>query len=156
MEKYDWIALKQDFLLGEYKSVSDFFKQKGIKDNSRNRTYTKDWKNEKWKNSGKIVEKTVEKVIEEISTEQAKTIVKIDDAANDLVVKIMEATGQLNIYVDMFGNQHTSIVDRSDIKKLTSALKDLKDILSDDGGNNIPQKRVQIVNDLPGCDENDN
>ena len=29
----------------------------------------------------------------------------------------------------MFGNQHKGIVDRSDIKKLTSALKDLQDII---------------------------
>ena len=35
----------------------------------------------------------------------------------------------------MFGNQHKGIVDRSDIKKLTSALKDLKDI--------IPQKQEE-------------
>ena len=45
----------------------------------------------------------------------------------------MEATNQLNIHVDMFGNKHTSIVDRNDVKKFTSALKDLKDI--------IPQKQ---------------
>lgn len=41
----------------------------------------------------------------------------------------MEAVGQLNIYMDMFGNQHKGIVDRNDVKKLTSALKDLKDII---------------------------
>ena len=37
----------------------------------------------------------------------------------------------MNIHVDMFGNQRESIVDRNELKKLTSALKDIDDVLKD-------------------------
>lgn len=133
MAKYDWIALEKEYILSDYKSVSSFLKDKGINNNGTTRKHTSGWKNKKRQKEDKKATKTVEKIIEKQSTEDAKTIVKINDVANELLKKVMEATGQLNIHIDMFGNKHTSIVNRSDVKKLTSALKDLKDI--------IPQKQ---------------
>lgn len=133
MAKYDWIALEKEYILSEYKSVSAFLKDKGIKQNGNTFKYTKGWKSKKGEKEEKKSSKIVEKVIEKQSTEDAKTIVKLNDVAEELLKKVMEATGQLNIHMDMFGQQHEGIVDRSDIKKLTSALKDLKDI--------IPQKQ---------------
>ena len=133
MAKYDWIALEKEYILSDYKTVSSFLKDKGINNNGTTRKHTSGWKNKKRQKEDKKATKTVEKIIEKQSTEDAKTIVKINDVANELLKKVMEATGQLNIHIDMFGNKHTSIVNRSDVKKLTSALKDLKDI--------IPQKQ---------------
>lgn len=132
MAKYDWIALEKEYVLGNYKSVSAFLREKGIKQNGNTFKYTKGWKDKKVEKEEKKSSKTVEKVIEEQSKQDAKTIVKINDVANNLLQKLNEATTELNIHMDMFGKQHKGIVDRSDIKKLTSALKDLKDI--------IPQK----------------
>lgn len=133
MAKYDWIALEKEYVLGNYKSVSAFLREKGIKQNGNTFKYTKGWKDKKVEKEEKKSSKTVEKVIEKQSNEDAKTIVKINDVANDLLKKLQEATKELNIHMDIFGKQHKGIVDRSDIKKLTSALKDLKDI--------IPQKQ---------------
>lgn len=133
MAKYDWIALEKEYILSDYKSVSAFLKDKNISINGSTKNKTKGWKNKKVQKESEKSTKTIEKVIEKQSTEDAKTIVKINDVAEALLLKVMEATGQLNTYIDMFGNQHNSIVDRTDIKKLTSALKDLKDI--------IPQKQ---------------
>lgn len=133
MAKYDWIALEKEYILGDYKSVSSFLKDKGISNNGTTRRHTSGWKDKKRQKEDKKATKTIEKIIEKQSNEDANTIVKINDVANELLKRVMEATEELNIHVDMFGNQHKSIIDRSDIKKLTSALKDLKDI--------IPQKQ---------------
>ena len=133
MAKYDWIALEKEYILSDYKSVSAFLKDKGIKQTGNTNRQTKGWNEKKVKKEQKKGNKTIEKFIEKQSTEDANTIIKINDVANALLKKLNEATSQLNIHVDMFGNQHKGIIDRSDIKKLTSALKDLKDI--------IPQKQ---------------
>lgn len=132
MAKYDWIALEKEYILSDYKTVSAFLKYKSINNNGTTRKHTSGWKEKKRQKEVKKATKTVEKVIEKESAKDAKTIVKINDVANELLKKVMEATGQLNIHVDMFGGEHKGIINRSDIKKLTSALKDLKDI--------IPQK----------------
>ena len=133
MAKYDWIALEKEYILSDYKSVSSFLKEKGVNNNGTTRKHTSGWKDKKRQKEDKKATKTIEKVIEKQSENDANTAVKINDVAEELLKKIMEATNQLNIHVDMFGNKHTSIIDRNDVKKLTSALKDLKDI--------IPQKQ---------------
>lgn len=133
MAKYDWIELEKEYILSDYKSVSAFLKDKSISINGSTKNKTKGWKRKKVQKEGQKSTKTIEKFIEKQSTEDANTIVKINDVANELLKRVMEATEELNIHVDMFGNQHKGIIDRSDIKKLTSALKDLKDI--------IPQKQ---------------
>ena len=116
MAKYDWIALEKEYILSEYKSVSAFLKDKGINNNGTTRKHTSGWKDKKRQKEDKKATKIVEKVIEQQSTEDANIIVKINDVANKLLSKIMDA----------------NINDNNDIKKLTSALRDLKDI--------IPQK----------------
>ena len=133
MAKYDWIALEKEYILSDYKSVSTFLKDKGIRQTGNTNKQTIGWNDKRAKKEQKKSTKIVEKVIEKESEKEAKTIVKLNDVAEELLKKVMEATSQLNIHVDMFGKQYTSIVDRSDVKKLTSALKDLKDI--------IPQKQ---------------
>lgn len=113
MAKYDWIALEKEYILSEYKSVSAFLKDKGINNNGTTRKHTSGWKDKKRQKEDKKATKIVEKVIEQQSTEDANIIVKINDVANKLLSKIMDA----------------NINDNNDIKKLTSALKDLKDIM---------------------------
>ncbi len=136
MAKYDWIALEKEYILSDYKSVSAFLEDKGIKQNGNTFKYTKGWKSKKGEKEEKKSSKIVEKIIEKESEKDAETIVKLNDVAEELLKKVMEATRQLNIHVDMFGNQHAGIVDRSDIKKLTSALKDLNDIVNNKQNDN--------------------
>lgn len=119
MAKYDWIALEKEYILSEYKSVSAFLKDKGINNNGTTRKHTSGWKDKKRQKEDKKATKIVEKVIEKQSTKDANAIVKINDVANKLLSKIMDA----------------NINDNNDIKKLTSALRDLKDI--------IPQKQEE-------------
>lgn len=129
MAKYDWKQLEKEYILSDYKSVSSFLKEKRINNNGTTRKHTSGWKDKKRQKEDKKATKTIEKVIEKQSEKDSNTVVKINDVAEELLKKVMEATKELNKHIDMFGNVHESIVDRSDIKKLTSALKDLKDII---------------------------
>lgn len=118
MAKYDWIALEKEYILSDYKSVSAFLKEKGINNNGTTRKHTSGWKDKKRQKEVKKATKTIEKVVEKQSTEDAKTNIKINDVANKLLEKIMDTVNDINT--------------TDSIKKLTSALKDLQDI--------IPQK----------------
>lgn len=151
MAKYDWTQLEKEYLLGEYNSVSAFLKKKEIPNNGSTRNKTKGWKDKKQDKQDKIKTKTVQKVIEKQTEIDANVIVKVNDVANKLLEKIMSATNELNKNTDMFGNIHESIINRSDIKKLTSALKDIKDVLGDDAKEK--NNRIQIINDLPGDED---
>lgn len=68
MAKYDWKQLEKEYILGDYKSVSAFLKDKGINNNGTTRKHTSGWKERKRqkedKKATKIIEKTTEKEIE--------------------------------------------------------------------------------------------
>jgi hypothetical protein len=157
MAKYDWKQLEKEFILSDFKSVSAFFENKGIPNNSRNRSNTKGWKEKKWQKSDKKVTKTIEKVIEKESEKEAQQIVDIKAIANDLALKVIESRKELNMHIarnkkktktveyDYMCNKpsketieekeeiksYIDIIDRQGLKQLTSALKDLNDILTD-------------------------
>ena len=153
MAKYDWKQLEKEYILSNYKSVSAFLKDKGISNASGStKKAVKGWKEKKAQKEHKKGTKIIEKVIEKESEKEAQKIVDIKDVANNLLVKIMQATEELNIHCDMFGGQHESIINRGDVKKLTSALKDLSDILDNNKDSNDIEK-VQIINDLPGDED---
>lgn len=65
MAKYDWKQLEKEYILSEYKSVSSFFKDKGIKNSSYVRNNTKGWKEKKRQNTDKKVTKIIEKTTEQ-------------------------------------------------------------------------------------------
>lgn len=129
MAKYDWKQLETEYILGDYKSVSDFLREKAINNNGTTRKYTSGWKDKKKQKEDRKATKTIEKVIEKQSEKNSEVVIKLNDVAEELLTKVMEATKELDKHIDMFGNVHKGIIDRSDIKKLTSALKDLKDII---------------------------
>lgn len=148
--KYDWNELEREFILSDYKTVSSFLKSKNIDNRSGSvKKATKGWKEKKalkeQKKSTKIIEKTIEKEAEK----EARKKVQINDVANKLLQKIYEATNQLNMSSDMFGKVHTNeIINRTDIKKLTSALKDLADITKDNTENEqnrTPEIKISVI-----------
>ena len=134
MAKYAWENLEKEYILGNYKSVSAFLKEKEIPNNGSTRKQTTGWGDKKRQKEDKIKTKTVQKTIEKQSEIDSEKAVKINDVANKLLVKIMNATDEINKNMDMFGNIHEGIVNRADIKKLTSALKDINDIISSNSG----------------------
>lgn len=131
------------------------------------------WKEKKVLKEDKKSTKTIEKVIEKESEREADKIIQVKDVANDLLAKIAQANNELDKHIvtnktktkaveyDYKCNkpkketieekeQKTSfidIIDRKGLKELTSALKDLNDILGNEHQDN--NDRVQIINDLP-------
>lgn len=149
MAKYNWKELEQEYILGDYKSVSAFLKEKEIPNNGSTRKQTTGWGDKKRQKEDEIKTKTVQKVIEKQSEKDANNIVKIADVANKLLNKINDATDEINKNMDMFGNIHKGIINRADIKKLTASLKDINDILNNTNNKNPDEEGVIIVDDLP-------
>lgn len=129
MAKYNWKALEKEYLLGDYKSINAFLKEKNIPINGNTKKSVKGWKEKKAQKEDIKSTKIIEKVIEKQAEKEANEIVSVNHVADKLLKKILEATDQINIKMDMFGNQHAGIVDRADLKKLTSALKDVSEII---------------------------
>ncbi len=156
MAKYDWKQLEKEYILSDYKSVSSFLKDKGISMNGSTKKSTKGWKNKKVLKEDKKSTKIVEKVIEKESEQEAKKIIQVKDVANDLLAKIVQANTELNMHLarnkkktktveyDYKCNKpskettdeveeiksYIDIIDRKGLKELTSALKDLNDIIN--------------------------
>ena len=147
--KYDWNKLEKEFILSDYKTVSSFLKAKGINRTGAVNKQVKNWKEKRAKKEQKKSKKTVEKIIEKEAEKEARKKVKVDDVANNLLQKIYEATNQLNKNTDMFGQVHENeIINRADIKKLTSALKDLADITKgnkENEQNKTPEIKISVI-----------
>ena len=162
MAKYNWEQFEKEFVLGSYKYVFEFLKEKNIKRGSSSQKYTKDWIQKKEQYQNKLATKTLEKVIEKESTVLANKIFNTRQMASDLGFKIEEAMGELNKYIAKSVHktktikydyetkkpsketieenekieEYFSIIDRKGLKELTSALKDINDILNASIGNN--------------------
>lgn len=178
MAKYDWKQLEKEYILSEYKSVSSFLKEKGINNNGTTRKHTSGWKDKKRQKEDKKATKIIEKVIEKETEKEAQQIADIKAIANDLALKIIQANSELNMHIarnkrkikttlyDYNVNKpaketiteteeiksYTDIIDRKGLKELTSALKDLNDILSNKSEEGNSNEKVQIINDLPSGD----
>lgn len=174
--KYDWNELEREFLTGNYRSVNQFFKEKGISRNKSSIEKTKNWEQKKHTKNTKKTQKIVEKVIEKQSEIEAEQKIKINDVAQRLLEKIDIATDELNKYVnkktrktkkkftikdatgtkvdneiiteEMKIEEVSSIINKSGLKTLASALKDLSDILKDDDNNSenkTPEIKISVI-----------
>ena len=172
MAKYDWKQLEKEYILSDYKSVSAFLKDKGIKQSGSTKKSTKGWKEKKVLKEDKKSTKIIEKVIEKESSNEAQQIVDLKSIANDLALKIIEAHKELNLHLaknttktktveyDYKCNKpkkevinekeeitsYMDIIDRKGLKELTSALKDLNDILNNKNENpNTNQSLAEAI-----------
>ena len=158
MAKYDWIRLEKEYILSDYKSVSVFLKDKEIKNNGTTRKHTSGWKDKKRQKEDKKATKTIEKVTEREAEKEAQQRVNIKSIANDLALNIIKANSQLETYVvknkkktkkvkydykvskpkeeEVTENEEINtmqgIIDRQGLKMLTSALRDLNEIIGED------------------------
>lgn len=158
MAKYDWEQLEKEYILGDYKSVSAFLKEKGIDNTSgSSKKATKGWKEKKALKEHQKSTKTIEKTIEKESEKESQQIVDIKTLANDLALNIIKANSQLETYIIKNKKKTKNvkydykvgkpkeetitekeeiktmdgIVDRQGVKLLTSALKDLNEIIGE-------------------------
>ena len=113
------------------------------------------WKEKKVLKEDKKSTKIVEKIIEKESEKEADKIIQIKDVANDLLKKVLEANNELNMHLATNKvktktveydyavkkpkketveekeeiKSYIDIIDKKGLKELTSALKNLNDIL---------------------------
>ena len=153
--KYDWKQLEKEYILSEYKSVKEFLRSKSIKSTGNTNKQTKGWAEKKATKEQQKSNKIVEKVIEKQSEKEANKIIQVKDVANDLLSKIVQANNELNMHIAKNKKKtkiveynynmrklsketineeeeiksYIDIIDRKGLKELTSALKDLNDIL---------------------------
>lgn len=130
------------------------------------------WKEKKVLKEDEKSTKIIEKVIEQESEKEAQKRLNVKDVANDLLAKIVQANTELNMHLatnkekiktveyDYNCNKpkketikekekiisYTDIIDRKGLKELTSALKDLNDVINDKkNDNNTTQSLAEII-----------
>lgn len=103
MAKYDWKQLEKEYILSEYKSVSQFIKNKQIPYNGTTKSKTKGWTEKKRlkqdQKATKVIQKVTEKEIEkevDINTRH----LKLYDKFLDILEQSFENPQQF-IYVGM-------------------------------------------------------
>ncbi len=142
-EKIDWIKIKN-----EYINTNISYRKLSEKYNISRSALEKRARKEKWpecreKQYGKIEAKVGQKtadIIVDAEVDRLTELLKLTDEAQR---QISLGMSQLNKYLDMFGNCHDSdIIDVSRLKKLVSAMKDIRDII-----------RVDTSNDMRKLDE---
>ena len=157
MAKYDWKQLEKEYILGDYKSISAFLREKGISRNKTTNAQTKEWNIKKHQKDIEKTSKTIEKVTEKEAEREAEKIANIKSIANDLALNIEKANKQLETYIvknkkktkkvkydykvskpsedEIIEEEQIDImegiIDRQGLKMLTSALKDLNEIIGD-------------------------
>lgn len=90
---YDWQALKSRFVAGDWLTLADFFKEQGIKNNSRSRLNARGWLEERRRYQERIILETQHRVIEDevsIRSRQHKL-------AKQLQLKGVKELNKLNI-----------------------------------------------------------
>lgn len=152
MANIDWIVIKNEYintnisqrkLAEKYKISFNTLKDKANKEK---------WSSEKKEQHNKITTETQQKTAEIIVSAEIDRVKKMLTLTDKAQEQIEEALGQLNKHVDMFGNvSNCEVVDVNRLKKLVSALKDVKDIVREDkasDGNGIFEKLVEEFEDL--------
>ena len=59
MAKYEWDKLEKEYILGDYKSISEFLKCKNVPNNGSTRKQTSGWKDKKRQKEEIIKTKTL-------------------------------------------------------------------------------------------------
>lgn len=168
MAKHDWNELKREYILSDCKSVKEFLTSKDISYNGNARKQTQGWADKRVTKKAEKSNKVIEKVIEKQAEKEATQIVNIKDIANQLALKIIESTSELDRHIARNKKKtktikydykvhkpseeiieeieeitdYISIVDRQGLKQLTSALKDLNDIIKDEDDEDDKTKKI--------------
>lgn len=111
MSSIDWIGLKKDYIIGNYKSLSSFAEKKGLNINGNFKKKTKGWTDEKvlkgTEMSTKIINRTIERIIDREVDRNTKHLMvwdkilsKIDKLADKENIEVPTRDGIINIDVN--------------------------------------------------------
>ena len=134
----DWIAIKNEYISTNV-SYRDLAEKYNISKNQiSNKAQEEKWQELRKKQRDKIGTKLGQKTADKIVKAEVDRIENVLKTADKAQKAINIGLGQLNKYIDMFGNIHESeIIDVNKLKKLIAALKDIKDIVKEDNGNDM-------------------
>ena len=149
-EKIDWIKIKNEYINTSI-SQRALSKKYNISYNTlKVRANKEKWSQEKKEQHIKITSKIHQKtadIIVDAEVDRLAELLKLTDEAQR---QISLGMSQLNQYLDMFGNRHDSdIIDVTRLKKLVSAMKDIRDIIRVDTSNDM-KKLDEVLDKIEG------
>lgn len=125
--KYDWIELKKEYLLGDYKSLKEFAASNNVNYDVLRRkakTWTDEKVTRKSAKSHKIIKKVTEQEIKKEVDRNTKHLGAYD-LALDACVSVLK--DELNKGVDMYGNGYTSpVVIHSKLARIVESLEKIQ------------------------------
>ena len=150
MANVDWIKIKNEYINTNisYRKLAEKY---DISFSTLEKTARKEhWKELREKQCDKVEtrlrQKTADKIVD-AEVDRLTELLKLTDEAQE---QIRVGMSQLNKFMDMFGNIHESeIIDVVKLKKLVSAMKDLKDIVKVDTGNDL-RKLDEVLGKIEG------
>ena len=117
MAKYDWKQLEKEYILSDFKSVSQFIESKNMPYNGTTRKHTSGWKDKKRqkedKKATKVIQKVTEKEIErevDINTRH----LNLYDKFLDIIEKTLNNENEYN---------YLGMPDYDKLKKMTDILE---------------------------------
>ena len=135
-KKIDWLAIKNEYITTDasYQTLAD--KYPVSKTAIANKAKNENWVQLKGEYRNETCTKVVQKIQEKNVEAEVDRVANLLNLTDEAQTQIGIAFGQLNKHMDMFGNVYdTDMVDVPRLKKLVSALKDIKDILREDKRN---------------------
>lgn len=150
MANVDWIKIKNEYINTNISQRKLAEKYKVSRSAIEKKAKKEDWaelkKEQRGKIEAKVGQKTADKIVD-TEVDRLTELLKLTDEAQKL---IRVGMSQLNKFMDMFGNIHESeIIDVVKLKKLVSAMKDLKDIVRVDTGNDM-RKLDEVLGKIEG------
>lgn len=130
MAKVDWIEIKNEYINTGISQRKLAEKYKISFNTLKDKAHKESWAKLKKKQHNKITTKTQQKTAEIIVEKEVDRITSLMNLTDTAQEKISVGFSQLTKYLDMFGNVHDSdVIDVNKLRKLVSALKDIKDII---------------------------
>ena len=150
MANVDWIKIKNEYINTNISQRKLAEKYKVSFNTLKDRANKERWADVKKEQHNKIISATQQKTADKIvdaEVDRLTGLLKLTDEAQE---QIRVGMSQLNKFMDMFGNIHESeIIDVVKLKKLVSAMKDLKDIVKVDTGNDM-RKLDEVLGKIEG------
>ena len=150
MANVDWIKIKNEYINTNISQRKLAEKYKVSFNTLKDRANKERWADVKKEQHNKIISATQQKTADKIvdaEVDRLAELLKLTDEARE---QIRVGMSQLNKFMDMFGNIHESeIIDVVKLKKLVSAMKDLKDIVRVDTGNDM-RKLDEVLGKIEG------
>lgn len=174
----NWNKIRNEYINGNI-SYQKLAEKHGVNYNTlQDKARKEKWFAKKKEQHEKITEKTLQKSAEKLAEAEANRLLKISNAADKLLEKIELATEQLDLYLAKDKRKYTKQVkdkktgktvyvdveeeipksvkvenlNKGDLKKLASALKDLKDIqftADEDKPQESPNINITVVAATP-------